>query len=157
MSGGEKLRVLLVEDNPGDVLLITELLSDRKTELEIDVASDGEEALNYLFGRGRYQQAISPQLVVLDLNLPRVSGLDVLAILRKDPRMSPLPVVVLSSSDAERDIVESYCRGANTYIQKPVDLRQFQEAVAKIESFWLSLAKLPSLQKPAPKEEKLDD
>ncbi len=141
----EKVRLLLVEDNPGDVMLIRELLSESTLDLEIEVACDGEDALNYLFRRGKHKAAPRPQLMVLDLNLPRVSGLEVLRTLRADPVISPLPVVVLSSSEAEKDISESYSRGANSYVSKPVDLRQFQQAVNVIEDFWLTLAKLPTL------------
>jgi CheY-like chemotaxis protein len=139
----EAIRVLLVEDNPGDADLTRETLEASKLFLEISTVSDGLEALDFLHRRGAHARAELPDLIVLDLNLPKLDGQQVLAEIRKDERLRALPVVVLTSSDAERDIVQSYKLGANCYVTKPVDLAAFQSIVKAIEGFWFTIVKLP--------------
>lgn len=137
------IRVLLIEDNPGDADLTRETLEASKLRIEIAVVIDGEEALEYLLRRGRHPDAEPPDLIVLDLNLPRLDGGQVLAEIKKHDRLRTIPTVILTSSDAERDIVRSYKLGANCYITKPVDLTAFISIVRSIESFWLTVVKLP--------------
>lgn len=141
MSG--PIRVLLVEDNPGDADLTRESLEESRLRLEIDVAVDGAQALDRLFRRPPYEAAEPPDLVLLDLNLPKVGGREVLARLKQDPMLHAIPVVVLTSSDAEHDIVGSYELGANCYVTKPVGLDAFQSIVRSIEDFWFTVVKLP--------------
>jgi CheY-like chemotaxis protein len=139
----QPLRVLLVEDNPGDADLTRDTLESGKVSLEISVVVDGEEAIEYVMQRGRHRAAALPDLIVLDLNLPRVSGMQVLAEIKQHDRLRTIPVVILTSSDAENDIVQSYKLGANCYVTKPIDLTAFIAIVKSIESFWLTLVKLP--------------
>lgn len=139
-------RILLVEDNPDDELLTLRALERSNVLNEVVTVRDGVEALDYLFGRGAYagrDTDVLPQLVLLDLKLPKLNGLEVLRRLREDPRTRLLPVVVLTSSDEERDIVESYRLGVNSYIRKPVDFVQFSEAVQRLELYWLVLNQEP--------------
>lgn len=137
------IRVLLVEDNPGDADLTRESLEASKLMIDIDVAIDGEQALDFLFKRGRHVQAETPDLIVLDLNLPKIDGRQVLAELRQDEQLRKIAVVVLTSSDAERDIAASYELGANCYVVKPIDLDAFQSIVKSIEGFWFTVVRLP--------------
>ena len=136
------IRVLLVEDNPGDAYLTRDTLEQSKILLEIAVAIDGEDALDYLLGRGNYAGVALPDLIVLDLNLPRLSGREVLAEVRRHEQLRGIPVVVLTSSDAERDVLMSYQLGASCYVAKPVGLEAFQAIVKSIESFWFTVVKL---------------
>ena len=138
--------ILLVEDNPDDEALALRALKSSNIANEVVVARDGVEALDYLFGNGAYADRdtrVMPQVVLLDLKLPKVDGLDVLRRLRADERTKPLPVVVLTSSDEERDIAESYGLGANSYIRKPVAFAQFAEAVRQSGLYWLVLNQPP--------------
>jgi CheY-like chemotaxis protein len=137
------IRVLLVEDNPGDADLTRDLLESGDLRLEIDVVVDGAEATDYLLQRGAHAAARSPDLVILDLNLPKVDGRQVLAEMQRHAALRSMPVVVLTSSDAERDIVGSYALGARCYVTKPVDLPAFEAIVRSIATFWLTVAKLP--------------
>ena len=139
----QPIRVLLVEDNPGDADLTRDTLESGKLVLEIATVVDGEEALDYLMQRGRHRAAAAPDLIVLDLNLPRLNGVQVLAAIKQHDRLRAVPVVVLTSSDAEKDITQSYQLGANCYVTKPVDLTAFISSVKSIESFWLTVVKLP--------------
>jgi len=139
----EKFIVLLVEDNPGDVDLTREVLREGKLHLDLHVAMDGVEAMEFLRRRGAHAQAPRPDLILLDLNLPRKDGREVLAEIKADPELRRIPVVVLSSSDAERDIVRSYDLHANCYVTKPVDLGQFITIVKTIEEFWMTIVRLP--------------
>jgi two-component system response regulator len=142
----EKL-ILLIEDNPDDEMLIMRALEKNRIANGIVVARDGVEALDYLFGTGVYDgrdTSILPQVILLDLKLPRVDGLAVLRRLRADERTGLVPVVVLTSSDEDRDIVESYKLGANSYIRKPVDFTKFADAVRQLGLYWLVLNQLPS-------------
>lgn len=133
--------ILLVEDNPDDELLTLRALKKNNIANAIVVARDGVEALDYLFATGAQegQQPLRPQVILLDLKLPKVDGLDVLRRLREDEETKLLPVVVLTSSDDERDIVESYRLGANSYVRKPVDFEEFVAAVSQLGLYWLIL------------------
>ena len=135
--------ILLVEDNPGDVRLTKEAFTEIELDEELYVVNDGEEALDFVHQRGEYEDAPRPDLVLLDLNLPRVDGLEVLDDVKGDPELRSIPVVVLTGSEAEEDIVESYDRHTNAYLTKPIDPEEFVELVRSFESFWLSLVKLP--------------
>jgi len=134
--------ILLVEDDPDDEALTLRALKKNRILNEVKVTRDGVEALDYLFGRGDYagrDTGALPQVVLLDLRLPRLDGLEVLRQLRADERTCLLPIVVLTSSDEERDIVESYRLGANSYVRKPIDFSQFSEAVRQLGLYWLVL------------------
>ncbi|WP_146648369.1 response regulator [Labilithrix luteola] len=139
--------ILLVEDNEDDEVLTLRALRKNNIANDVVVARDGEEALDYLFGTGAHagrDASIVPQIILLDLNLPRLSGLDVLRRIRADERTKLLPVVVLTSSKEDEDIVNSYSLGANSYVRKPVDFAQFSEAVKTLGLFWLLLNEVPS-------------
>ncbi|MBC7460317.1 MAG: response regulator [Thermoleophilia bacterium] len=138
------IEILLVEDNPGDVRLTREGLKAAKLVNNLSVVNDGLSALKLLRREGEYADAARPDLVLLDLNLPGFSGLEVLKELKSDPELRALPVVVLSSSDAERDIARSYDLHANCYVTKPIDFVQFVDVVSAIEQFWFSIVKLPA-------------
>jgi len=142
------IEVLLVEDNPGDVRLTREALKDSRIVNNLSVVHDGVEALRYLRREGPYAQATRPQMVLLDLNLPKKDGREVLKEIKGDPSLRTIPVVILTSSEAERDIASVYALGANCYITKPVDLDQFITVVRLIEDFWFGIVKLP----PEPRE-----
>jgi len=138
--------ILLVEDNPDDVELTLRALKKNNIANEVVVARDGEEALEYLAATGKYAgraAADLPQVVLLDLKLPKVGGLEVLRVLRADPRTRLLPVVILTSSSEEPDIITSYQLGANSYIRKPVDFNQFLEAIRQLGLYWLLLNQAP--------------
>jgi two-component system, chemotaxis family, response regulator Rcp1 len=137
------IKVLLVEDNPGDVDLICELLTDSGVSVDVTVASDGIEAVNILVGNGKGGAGERPHMIVLDLNLPKKDGRQVLAIIKSEHSLQRIPVVILSSSDAEKDVINSYQLGANCYIKKPDDLPSYREAVGVLEKFWFVIAKLP--------------
>jgi CheY-like chemotaxis protein len=140
--------ILLVEDNPDDEALAVRALKRHNIVNEIVVAHDGVEALDYLFGTGMYDGRntdVQPQVILLDLKLPKLDGLDVLRRLRDDERTRLLPVVVLTSSNEEKDIIESYHLGANSYIRKPVDFNQFSESVRQLGLYWLVLNEAPPL------------
>jgi two-component system, response regulator len=137
--------VLLVEDNPDDVALTKRAFKKCRIANELVVVQDGAEALDYLFCEGSYEQRDpgSPQLILLDLQLPKIGGLEVLRRMRADDRTKLLPVVVLTSSEEEKDIVRSYSLGANSYVRKPVDFVQFAEAVNQLGLYWLVLNRAP--------------
>lgn len=137
------IHILLVEDNPGDVRLTREALRESKLLNELAVASDGVEALAMLRRQGDYSDATTPDLILLDLNLPRLDGREVLQAVKEDPVLRRIPVVVLTTSEAEQDILRAYDLHANCYIVKPVDLEQFLHVVRSIEDFWLTIVKLP--------------
>jgi chemotaxis family two-component system response regulator Rcp1 len=136
--------ILLVEDNPGDIRLTKEALSDANVLHRLTVATDGLEALAVLRRQGRFANAPRPDIILLDLNLPRKDGRAVLAEIKKDPDLRRIPVVVLTTSKAEEDVLHSYDLHANCYIPKPLDLEQFIAVVKSIEDFWFTVAKLPS-------------
>ncbi len=138
--------ILLAEDNPDDVALTLRALKKSKIMNEVVVAQDGIEALDYLFGAGKYagrDTKILPQVVLLDLKMPKMDGLEVLQRIRKDERTKVLPVVVLTTSSEDRDRIESYKLGANSYIRKPVDFNQFADAVNQLGLYWLVLNEAP--------------
>jgi two-component system, chemotaxis family, response regulator Rcp1 len=137
------IEILLVEDNPGDARLTLEAFKEGKVLNNLTVMKDGVEALEYLRRQGPYINSPRPDLILLDLNLPRKDGREVLEIIKADEGLRKIPVVVLTTSAAEEDIARAYSRHANCYITKPVDLDQFLRVVHSIESFWLSLVKLP--------------
>lgn len=140
------MNILLVEDNPGDVRLTQEALKEGHLthSLQLDVVPDGEEALRYLSKDGKYEKAELPDIIFLDLNLPRKDGREVLRQIKEDPKWKMIPVVVLTTSDADQDILKSYELHANCYITKPVDINQFIEVVKSIENFWFHVVKLPT-------------
>ncbi len=140
MTALDPIVILLVEDDPGDVVLVREAFEHNKVQNELRVASDGVYALEQLHD----PELSLPDLILLDLNLPRKDGREVLAEIRADPRLTAIPVVVLTTSDAETDILRSYELHANAYVTKPVDLRQFLEVVREIDNFFVTVVKLPS-------------
>jgi len=137
------VEILLVEDNPGDARLTQEALNDGRIKNNLHIAYDGVEATDFLFRRNEYQNAPRPDLIILDLNLPKKNGQEVLAEIKADPGLKSIPVIVLTISKAEEDIIRSYNLHANCFLIKPIDLNQFFEVVRSIEDFWLSLVKLP--------------
>lgn len=137
------VKILLVEDNIADARLTQESLKDCKVLNDLYIVSDGEEAIQFLFKRDKHQSAPRPDLILLDLNLPRKNGREVLALIKDDPELKSIPVVILTSSRAERDIASTYDLHANCYITKPIDLDEFAEVVKAIEGFWFSIVKLP--------------
>ena len=139
---GKHIDILLVEDNPGDVRLTREALKGSKIYNTLNVASDGEEAMSYLRKQGRFVDAKRPDLVLLDLNLPKKSGREVLVEIKNDSNLRRIPVVILTTSKVEEDIIRSYNLHANCYITKPVDLSQFITIVQVLENFWFSIVKL---------------
>ena len=140
--GGE-VEILLVEDNPGDVRLTVEALKEGKVHNRMSVAQDGVEALAFLRREGKHASSPRPDLILLDLNLPRKDGREVLAEIKADPSLRRIPVVILTTSRAEEDILKTYDLHANCYITKPVDLDQFLSVIRSIEDFWLTIVKLP--------------
>ena len=140
---GRPIQILMVEDNPDDIELTVEALKDARVANHLTVVQDGEEALSYLRCRGKYAQAIRPDLILLDLNMPRKNGRDVLRDIKNDPKLKRIPVVILTTSQAEDDILHTYDLHANCYITKPVDFNQFLKVVRSIEDFWLTVVKLP--------------
>lgn len=138
-----RIEVLLAEDNPADVRLTRDALRESRMRINLSVASDGEETMAFLRRRGKYAGAPRPELVLLDLNMPKMDGREVLVEMRKDPSLDCIPVVVLTTSDAEEDIVRSYKLHANGYVTKPTYLDQFAAVVKSIEDFWMRVAKLP--------------
>ena len=143
-TSGRPIEILLVEDNPGDVRLTLEALKEGKVLNHMSVAMDGVEAMAFLRREGRFAGAPHPDLVLLDLNLPKKDGREVLDDIKRDARLKHIPVVILTTSQAEQDIVKSYELHANCYIAKPVDLDQFMSVVKSVQDFWLSVVKLPS-------------
>ncbi|MGA3055571.1 MAG: response regulator [Candidatus Korobacteraceae bacterium] len=135
--------ILVVEDNPGDVRLMREALRESKIMNQLRAVSDGQEALAFLRKQGRYAHAIRPDLILLDLNLPGKDGREVLSEIKADPDLRRIPVVVVTSSRADEDILRSYNHHANCYITKPLDLEKFVEVVQAIQNFWISIVKLP--------------
>jgi CheY-like chemotaxis protein len=137
------VEILLVEDNLADVRLTQETLKEEKLNNNLNVVNDGVEALAFLRREGQYINAVRPDLILLDLNLPRKDGREVLAEIKNDPDLKTIPVVVLTISEAEKDVLQSYRLYANCYIVKPLDLNQFSMVVKSIQNFWLSIVKLP--------------
>jgi two-component system, chemotaxis family, response regulator Rcp1 len=137
------IEILLVEDDPGDVRLTREALAEGKVRSSLTVARDGFEAVQILRREGPYANAVRPDVILLDLNLPRMDGREVLKAIKSDPRLRRIPVVVLTTSSADEDVIESYDLQANCYITKPIDLEQFMRVVKAVSEFWLEIVRLP--------------
>ena len=144
MISAKPIDILLVEDNPGDARLAQEALKDSKIQNVLHIARDGVEAMDFLHRRGRYEGMPRPDLVLLDLNLPRKDGREVLGEIKTHDDLKRIPVVILTTSRDEEDVLRSYDLHANCYITKPIDLQQFIKVVHSIEDFWLTIVKLPS-------------
>lgn len=142
-TSSRPIEILLVEDNPGDARLTREAFADASVSNNLSVVGDGEEAMAFLRRQGGYSSAPRPDLILLDLNLPRKSGREVLEDVKTDPALLAIPIVVMTTSEADTDIMNSYHHHANAYVTKPVDLDRFIDVVSKIEGFWLTVAKLP--------------
>jgi chemotaxis family two-component system response regulator Rcp1 len=143
---GKSIDILLVEDSPGDIRLAQEALKESKVRNKLFVVEDGVEAMAFLRQQGKYAEVPRPDLILLDLNLPRKSGREVLAEIKSDEELKRIPVVVLTVSRAEEDILRSYDHHANCYITKPLDFSQFMEITKSIEQFWLTIVMLPPKQ-----------
>lgn len=144
MKQSKPVEILLVEDNPGDVRLTREVMKVGNVLNNLSAVADGVEAITFLRNEGKYKDAPMPNLIILDLNLPKKDGRELLAEIKKDPRLKHIPVVIFTISDDEHDILKSYDLHANCYITKPVDLHQFISGIKSVEDFWLTVVKLPS-------------
>ena len=144
MADHRTIDVLLVEDDPGDVLMTREAFTENKVANRLAVVSDGVSALEFLRKEGEYADAPTPDLVLLDLNLPRMDGREVLAAMKSDDELRRIPVVVLTTSEAEEDVLRSYSLHANAYVTKPVDFERFIDVVRQIDDFFVSVVRLPS-------------
>ena len=144
VSGQKVMEILLVEDDPGDVLMTREAFEHHGVPNNVSVVGDGVSALEFLRKQGQFAQSPTPDLVLLDLNLPKMDGLEVLAVAKGDPMLRHIPVVVLTTSDAQEDIVGSYSLHANAYVTKPVDFDRFIDVVRQIDEFFVSVVRLPS-------------
>ncbi|MFB3813723.1 MAG: response regulator [Terriglobales bacterium] len=147
---GRPIEILLVEDNPADARLTQEILKESKLNNRLHIVGDGEQAMEFLRRNQGFRRMTRPDLVLLDLNLPRKTGVEVLAEMKADPELRRIPVVVVTTSRAERDVLRSYDLHANCYVTKPVDLDQFVTVVKSIENFWLTIVKLPFRELEAP-------
>ena len=144
MADRKEIDVLLVEDDPGDVLMTREAFDENKVANRLAVVSDGESAMAYLRKEGPYADAPTPDLVLLDLNLPRMDGREVLAAMKGDATLQSIPVVVLTTSEAEEDVLRSYALHANAYVTKPVDFERFIDVVRQIDDFFVQVVRLPA-------------
>jgi CheY-like chemotaxis protein len=144
-SAGRAIEILLVEDDPGDELITREAFEHNKLKNNLHVAHDGEEGLDFLYRRGPFEGAPRPDLILLDLNLPKYDGRQLLEKVKSDPDLSRIPIVVLTTSSAEEDILRSYELHANAYVTKPVDLDQFINAVRQIDEFFIQVVRLPGV------------
>ena len=142
-SSIQPVEILLVEDNPGDIRLTQESLKESKVFNNLHVVKDGESAMEFLNKKGQYKEVPRPNLILLDLNLPKMNGQEVLAIIKQNEELKTIPVVILTSSEADEDIVKSYNLHANCYITKPVDLEKFIDVVNAIDSFWFGIVQYP--------------
>ena len=137
------IKILLVEDNPGDTRLIKEALKDSKIYNTLDTVDDGRAAMAYLNKQGQYSKATTPDLILLDLDLPHISGREVLELVKKDKKLKSIPIVILTVSPSDQDVLTSYDMHVNAYIKKPLDLDQFVKVIRTIEDFWFTIVKLP--------------
>jgi two-component system, chemotaxis family, response regulator Rcp1 len=142
----KSINILLVEDNEGDILLTTEALEEIKLINKIDVVKNGRDALEFLYKRGNFTTATTPDLIILDINLPLKSGHEVLQIIKNDDVLKQIPVIMLTTSSAEKDITTAYKFHANCYITKPVEVNQFLSAVLGIQNFWINIVALPNVK-----------
>jgi CheY-like chemotaxis protein len=140
----QTVEILLVEDNEDDAVIIQEVFSDMRLATLINVVRDGEEALAYLRRNGKYKVVRMPDIVLLDINMPKKNGFEVLEEIKKDPRLQSLPVIMLTTSHREEDIVRSYAKGACSYIHKLVDLDQFKHLIMQFEHYWTGISRIPS-------------
>jgi len=143
MENEIKARILLVEDNEGDIVLTLEALKHARLSNHISIARDGLEALEFLNREGVFSKAEKPDLILMDINLPKINGKELLSIIKKEENLKAIPVIMLTTSDSEKDIVDSYNNYANCYITKPVDFLKFMDVVMEIKNFWVSIVKLP--------------
>jgi len=143
-SKSRPIEILLVEDNPGDIRLTQEVLKEGKIQNNLRIVENGVEAISFLHKDGKYSSALTPDLILLDLNLPKKDGREVLQEIKNDDELKKIPIVVLTTSQAEEDILKVYNLNANCYISKPVELDEFINVVKSVEDFWLSIVKLPS-------------
>ena len=139
----EPIKILMIEDNLGDVRLTQEILKEARVRNILTSVKDGDDAMDYLHKTGKFGDAVRPDIILLDLNLPKVNGLDVLVNIKSDPDLRAIPVVILTTSEAETDILTGYQRYANAYITKPVSLDQFNQIIQAFEGFWLETVRLP--------------
>lgn len=140
------VRILLVEDNPGDVILTKEALQHSRIANEISVAKDGEQAIDMLFKKGEYKEYHLPELILLDINLPKINGKEVLAKIKDNDLLKVIPVIMLTTSNADNDITEAYQHHANCYIVKPVNIDKFLEVIGSIKNFWLTIVEMPKVE-----------
>ena len=138
------VEILLIEDNEADIVLTKNALKTLRLKNNLSVCRNGEEGLNFLYKRNEYADAITPDLVLMDLNMPKVSGMEVLEQLKKDPKLCMIPVIILSTSSAEKDIIKCYQNHANSYIKKPIDFLKFIEVIKEVENYWFSTVQIPS-------------
>jgi len=138
------IEILLVEDNEGDIVLIKEALEEGKVMNGLSICRDGEQAIHFLTKKGEYSDGVTPDLMILDINLPRKNGHEVLDFIKKSEKLRHIPVIMLTTSSSESDILKSYSSYANCYITKPLDVEDFLKAVIEIEQFWIKLVKLPN-------------
>lgn len=139
----QEVGILLIEDNEGDIVLTIEALKEARVNNKVDVVKDGEQALQYLDKKGEFNNATTPGLILLDINLPKIDGLEVLAHIKNNERLKVIPVVMLTTSNSEKDILESYNHHANCYITKPVGFQNFMEVISTVKEFWISIVQLP--------------
>lgn len=140
---GKIMDILLVEDNPGDAGLTKKVFKNSRIPNSLHVVENGEEAMDFLRNQGRFKKAVRPDIILLDLNLPGMSGHEVLQELKADDELKQIPIVILTSSKADEDIIKAYSEYANCYVSKPIDISQFFEVAKTIEDFWLKVVKLP--------------
>lgn len=141
----KEIHILLIEDNEGDIVLTLEALKEAKISNKVDVVKDGEAAMQFLKKKGPYSESVTPDIILLDINLPKIDGMEVLANIKNDDLLKAIPVVMLTTSDAEKDILDAYNNYANCYITKPVGYKNFMEVVLTIKEFWITIVKLPKL------------
>lgn len=143
LTGMKDIHILLIEDNEGDVILTLEALREATTDNQVSVTHDGQEALHFLRREGKYQDALSPDLILLDINLPKIDGKEVLVNIKTDEQLKRIPVIMFTTSSSEKDILDAYNLNANCYITKPVNLNAFTDVVRSIEYFWTRIVQLP--------------
>ncbi len=141
---GLPIEILLVEDNEGDILLTKKAFEKGKIMNQLHVTRDGEEALDFLFKRGNFENAPTPDMILLDLNMPKLNGQEVLKTIKENPALKCIPVIVLTTSNADEDILKSYQLHASSYIRKPVDFKQFGEVIQKLQDYWFTIVRFPN-------------